>query len=401
MASASSIPYRLLAKKVVPCAIRAWAAAVTSGWAWPTSIGPEPSKKSTYSLPLSSHTRPPCPSRITTLDATFPKVPPGRTRLAVSTSPRSISLSVTGFIGAPPRFSDASCLVSAGPRSRPGSGRAAGAPSVLPKVTLGLRIEHLPNRTRKPHPPRRWQDPKGSLDLAAIEHRVHRAPRRRRVLVGADRLDLRTGRELRGCQIEDRFGEAMPTDRAGADEMIGAPLRLAFFDVPGDHHQRGRDIGCGGRASALVGDDPQDRALGREPKHRFDEIRPVRAEHPCRAEDHMARGSRSYGTLAGFLAAPVDTERTDRILFSIGFGFASVKDIVRRQVDERRRVLLASSRNLGRPRAVRCPSGFGLAFGTVNGCVGGKIDRQIWRLPSQQRADSSAFGDIKGLTVKR
>ncbi len=44
IASASSMPSRLLAKKVVPRAICACAASVTSGWQWPTSIGPEPSR---------------------------------------------------------------------------------------------------------------------------------------------------------------------------------------------------------------------------------------------------------------------------------------------------------------------------------------------------------------------
>src|SRR6516165_4090638 len=392
MASASSIPHRLLAKKVVPWAIRSCAAAVTSGWAWPTSIGPEPSKKSTYSLPLSSHTRPPRPSRITTLDETFPKVPPGSTRLAFSMSPRSISLSVTGFTAAPPRSPDASCLVSA---SLGVKGVAISPPQD------SLRTDQLPDYLGECRPPRRRRDAKSSFYLLTIENRVHRTSHQRRVLVGGDRLDLRTGRELRRCQIEDRLREAVPTGSVGADEMIGSPLCLASFDVLCDHHQRCRDIGRGGRTSALVGDDAQDRPLGCEPKHRLDEICPVLAEHPRGAEDHVPRNSRSYRTLAGFLAAPVDTERADRILLPIGSGFATVKEIVRRKVDERPRALVASSGNVGRPCAVRCPSGLRLAFGAVNGCVGGKIDRQIRRLPVQHRADGSAVGDIDRVSVER
>ena len=50
IASASAMPWRLLPKKVVPSGTCACTAAVTSGWAWPTNIGPEPSRKSTYSL---------------------------------------------------------------------------------------------------------------------------------------------------------------------------------------------------------------------------------------------------------------------------------------------------------------------------------------------------------------
>ena len=56
------MPWRLLPKKVVPSGTCACTAAVTSGWAWPTNIGPEPSRKSTYSRPLSSQMRPPLPS---------------------------------------------------------------------------------------------------------------------------------------------------------------------------------------------------------------------------------------------------------------------------------------------------------------------------------------------------
>src|SRR6516164_2944188 len=269
------------------------------------------------------------------------------------------------------------------------------------KLARRSPIEQLADYGGECRPPWRRRDPKDLFDLAAIENRVHRASRQSRVLLGGDRLDLRTGRKLRGCLIEDRLGEAVPAGRAGADEMIGSPLRLPSFDVRGDHHQRGRDIGCGGRASALVGDDAQDWPLGCEPKHRFDEICPVRAEHPRSAEDHVLRNSCSYRTFAGFLAAPVDTERADRILFPIGSGFASVKDIVRRQVYQGRRALVAGTRNVGRPCAVRCPSDFWLAFGAVNGCVGGKIDHQIRRLPSQHRADGGAFGDIDRLSVER
>ena len=40
IASASAMPWRLLPKKVVPSGTCACTAAVTSGWAWPTNIGP-------------------------------------------------------------------------------------------------------------------------------------------------------------------------------------------------------------------------------------------------------------------------------------------------------------------------------------------------------------------------
>src|SRR6516164_4078041 len=59
-----------------------------------------------YSLPLTSHTRPPSPRAMTTSCGTLPKVPAGSTRRAVSTSSRSASLvlrfgMVRGLQGAP------------------------------------------------------------------------------------------------------------------------------------------------------------------------------------------------------------------------------------------------------------------------------------------------------------
>ena len=83
--SASAMPWRLLPKKVVPSGTCACTAAVTSGWAWPMNIGPEPSRKSTYSLPASSQIRPPLPSFRITSAGMLPKLPPGSTRLACST----------------------------------------------------------------------------------------------------------------------------------------------------------------------------------------------------------------------------------------------------------------------------------------------------------------------------
>src|SRR5215471_3283130 len=130
MASASSMPYRLLAKNVVPSAMRACAAAVTSGWAWPTNIGPEPSRKSTYSFPLSSHTRPPRPSRITMSPGKLPKVPPGKTRFARSIIPDWGS----DVIVSPPVF------VAPHPDPLPACGERVGVRGLLRRVALGFEI---------------------------------------------------------------------------------------------------------------------------------------------------------------------------------------------------------------------------------------------------------------------
>src|SRR6516162_7680381 len=61
-------------------------------------------QESTYSLPLSSHTRPPRPSRVTTSPGKLPKVPPGRTRFAFSTRPSPKSFSVIALTIQPGLF---------------------------------------------------------------------------------------------------------------------------------------------------------------------------------------------------------------------------------------------------------------------------------------------------------
>jgi len=96
--------------------------------------------------------------------------------------------------------------------------------------------EHLPDHPRQPLPPWRGVDPEARFDLPAIKNRVHRTPGRGRVLIGSDRLNPGTCRQLRGRLNEDRLGEAVPADGAGPREMVSAPLGLASFDVFGDRH---------------------------------------------------------------------------------------------------------------------------------------------------------------------
>src|ERR1700722_17130019 len=85
------MPGSLLAKNVMPRGICACTAATTSGCAWPMNIGPEPNRKSTYSLPETSQTRPALPSPITMSEVRLPKPPPGSTRRANATRLNSCS----------------------------------------------------------------------------------------------------------------------------------------------------------------------------------------------------------------------------------------------------------------------------------------------------------------------
>ena len=58
------------------------------------SIGPEPRRKSTYSLPLTSLTRPPYPSLMTTPPNKLPRLPPGMNCFALAIKARSLSLTL-------------------------------------------------------------------------------------------------------------------------------------------------------------------------------------------------------------------------------------------------------------------------------------------------------------------
>src|SRR5258708_2420535 len=102
-------------------------------------MGPEPSRKSTYSLPSSSQTWPPRPSRMTMSAGMLPKLPPGRTRFAVSMSSSSglwRTLAVMGsscvHVAIVPdctaKRGSAATLFRSGPDGGDFEGEAAGAP---------------------------------------------------------------------------------------------------------------------------------------------------------------------------------------------------------------------------------------------------------------------------------
>ena len=54
MSSARRMMGSLVAKKVEPWARCSWTALTTAGCAWPRAMGPEPRRKSMYSLPVRS-----------------------------------------------------------------------------------------------------------------------------------------------------------------------------------------------------------------------------------------------------------------------------------------------------------------------------------------------------------
>src|SRR6516165_11632523 len=115
---------------------------------------------------------------------------------------------------------------------------------------------------------------------------------------------------------------------------------------------------------------------------------------PRSPQNQVALQSRPHRTLACFFAAPIDAQWGDRILLSVGLGFASVEDIIRRNVNERGPGLVASSGNVSRSRAIDRPSRLRLALGTVDGRIGCEVDCSIGALFTKDRANERALGDV-------
>src|SRR6516162_9092326 len=88
------------------------------------------------------------------------------------------------------------------------------------------------------------------------------------------------------------------------------------------------------RAAALVGDDGQARALSKA-YDRPDKILAIRAIDPRRAQDDVPRISGPDPALARELAAAIDVEWRDLILFHIGRTLAPVEHIIGRDMNER------------------------------------------------------------------
>src|SRR5262249_7699695 len=89
------------------------------------------------------------------------------------------------------------------------------------------------------------------------------------------------------------------------------------------------------RAAALVGDYGQALALGGKAQDRPDKILAIRAIDPGRAQDDVPWTSGTDAALARELAAAIDVEWRDLILFHIGSTLAPVEHIIGRDMNER------------------------------------------------------------------
>ncbi len=183
----------------------------------------------------------------------------------------------------------------------------------------------------------------------------------------------------------NRIAESKISSANPCQLVLPAPAKLKI--LPGDRDQRRSNIGGRSRTTLLIGDDAQNGPLNPQPQHCLDEICAMRAVHPGGPQDDVMWDSRPHRALTGFLAAPIDAERVDRILLPVGFELASVEDVIRRQVNERRRALAARRRDMSSSRAIDRPSQLGLAFSAVDCGIGRKVDHQIGALPCDHGAD--------------
>src|ERR1043166_10189191 len=82
---------------------------------------------------------------------------------------------------------------------------------------------------------------------------------------------------------------------------------------------------------------------GSDAKHCLHEILAERAVKPGRAKYHVARIVRTYCPFTQRLARAVDVDWTNRIIRKVGSTFATVKDIVRRDLNQRNAIAVRLS----------------------------------------------------------
>src|SRR5262249_48812003 len=114
--------------------------------------------------------------------------------------------------------------------------------------------------------------------------------------------------------------------------MKGSPFCAAELDCLGDYDQRGGNIASRGRAALLIVHNAQDRPLGPDPQHRFDEIPAVRRVYPSGAKNDVTRRFAPHRTLARLFAAPVDAEWIDRVILAVRALLSAIEDVIGRQM---------------------------------------------------------------------
>ena len=115
----------------------------------------------------------------------------------------------------------------------------------------------------------------------------------------------------------------------------------------------------------------------------------------------MARQGLTHGLLSRSLALAVNAKGSDGIRFEISVRFGAVKDIVRREMDERRPRILANRSDDARTNRIAMMRELALAFGAVDLGVGGGVDDQGGLGCANGARDGGGVADIDAVARMR
>ncbi len=197
---------------------------------------------------------------------------------------------------------------------------------------------------------------------------------------------------------EDFRGEAVPggVRRAGEVEQTEGLVARRRRQKSRRHARDGiGEVRGEGRRAVLVGDDADLLPLLREPQHRLDEVRAIRAADPGGADHRAARIGGEHGPLPRFLGRAIDAERAGRIGLGIRAALEPVEDIVGGEMHEGR---AARSRRGGEPAGAGRVHRLGqlrLVLRAVHGGVGGGVDDEVGRGRFHRRRDAGAVGQVE------
>ena len=157
-----------------------------------------------------------------------------------------------------------------------------------------------------------------------------------------------------------------------------------------------RDIDRPGGLPVLVSHDIHGRPLARQPDHRGDEVRPVRAVEPGRP-DHVAGAGEQpeHGLLAGQLGAPVRGARPGAVIFRVGQPAVAAEHVVSGHVHQDRATRGAGGGDVLCALPVHQERIFLVCLGIVYGRAGGAVDHDGRPVPLHRAADRGLVSDVQ------
>lgn len=177
-------------------------------------------------------------------------------------------------------------------------------------------------------------------------------------------------------RLPENFGsEVRPIHRSSTGEVESAFGCVAVIDQTHDHNaDRRRQITRRCRVAALVVDYADLFLVGRQSKHRGDEIGRARAVEPGGSQNDMPRAGRADCQFAAQLGCAVDIDRIDRIALVPFARPFSRKDIVGGNMDQRNVGACASSAQRRRRQGVYGPCRNRIGFGGIDRSKGSRVD---------------------------